>query len=347
MPRYRYQVQRFSPSNTPITPPNAFNITFETASTTKSIPLATGDWATHPAFTFGTTELNGIWVGKFETSYGNVANSVNETKYSDVYIKPNQYSLTNQSLSNQFLTAQDVWTQHNLTALTDTRMMRNDDWGAVTYLTTSAYGIGANEVWVNNANVNNFTIAGRAGNSVGAGSYTYPDLATAIADTANTNPYYNAIGPNASSTGNVYGVYDMSGGAWENTLSNYNKSVGSSGFSTGAATAFAANGTDIPDKYFNFYMNPPFTGSQYTDYNLCIWSTCGGQALYETTTVASVSGDFQSWFGSLSLFVSAGWPGSVRGGGFSSGSSSGLFANGQSVGVGYSYFGFRMVQSKF
>ena len=25
-------------------------------------------WATHPAFSFGNKELNGIWVGKFETT---------------------------------------------------------------------------------------------------------------------------------------------------------------------------------------------------------------------------------------------------------------------------------------
>jgi len=372
VPRYAYQVQRFSPSDPAIcgdgtttadtiTNPGgvcvnkgatAFNIAFETAIAPKSTPAATGDWATHPAFTFGTTELNGIWVGKFDTSYGTADyNTVNEVKTDSVYVKPDQFALTWQDIAYQFLTAQDVSTQHNLTASTDTRMMKNDDWGAVAYLATSGYGRGATEVWINNACYRGYPITGRTGSSVSAGNYCYPDIDSMIADTTGTHAYYSAIGPNASTTNNVYGVYDMSGGAWEQTLSNYNKATGSSGFVAGSTTAFSVSGTDVPDKYFNFYMNPPFSGYPDSNFGFCTWSICGGQATFETLAVSSVSSNNQSWFGDTSYFVYAGggsgsW--ALRGDAFGYGATAGLFANNMGPGgSAVSYVGFRIVQSKF
>ena len=66
-------------------------------------------------------------------------------------------------------------------------MMKNDEWGAVAYLSKSRYGKGAE--------------VDRNGNSsyyTGGGS---------------GNAYVNNVGQ--STTGTVYGAYDMSGGAWE------------------------------------------------------------------------------------------------------------------------------------
>ena len=59
IPRYRYKVLRFS-GNDPYVPAQNFTIEFENKQSTKAIPTANGTWATHPAFTFGTKELNGI-----------------------------------------------------------------------------------------------------------------------------------------------------------------------------------------------------------------------------------------------------------------------------------------------
>ena len=38
-------------------------------------------------------------------------------------------------------------------------------------------------------------------------------------------PYNAQLGAKSSSTGNVYGVYDMSGGAYENVMANYNNNL--------------------------------------------------------------------------------------------------------------------------
>ena len=79
--------------------------------------------------------------------------------------------------------------------------MKNDEWGAVAYLSKSKYGKQNEEVWINNSSS---FITGSAGNSTNAN-----------ADTGTTNDYTSTQGVKASTTGTVYGVYDMSGGAWE------------------------------------------------------------------------------------------------------------------------------------
>ena len=39
-----------------------------------------------------------------------------------------------------------------------------------------------------------------------------------------------ANGTGASTTGTIYGIYDMSGGSWEYVMANYNEIIGNSGF---------------------------------------------------------------------------------------------------------------------
>ena len=83
----------------------------------------------------------------------------------------------------------------------DTHLMKNSEWGAIAYLSKSAYGKGTEEIWINPAD--NCT-TGCAGDSVSS-SQTSGCLRT----------YDTANGVKASSTGTIYGIYDLSGGAWE------------------------------------------------------------------------------------------------------------------------------------
>src|SRR5574344_1205145 len=48
--------------------PRSITIEFEDANTTKKTGSTNGQKLTHPAFTYDVRELNGIWIGKFETS---------------------------------------------------------------------------------------------------------------------------------------------------------------------------------------------------------------------------------------------------------------------------------------
>src|SRR5574344_1012975 len=151
IPRYKYLLWNAQNGSSD---PQAISITFEDAATTKSAGTTNGTWLTHPAFTFGTTELNGIWVGKFENS-GSTTN---------LTIKPNVSSLRSTTVGDLFNATrnQELTYAANygiLSTQIDTHMMKNMEWGAVAYLTSSIYGrytdtstciTSGCEVWINN-----------------------------------------------------------------------------------------------------------------------------------------------------------------------------------------------------
>ena len=204
VPRYKYQLFNVEGAQTTA---QMINVEFENNSTSKSSGTQNGEWLTHPAFTFGETELNGIWVGKFESS-GTTDN---------ITIIPNVSSLRSQTVGKMFNASRAIETndKYGLDASTvDTHMMKNMEWGAVAYLTSSKYGIYIDastcinsecEVWINN---NSGYTTGCAGDSVSAAESTL------------CNAWNTATGVNASTTGNIYGIYDMSGGAWEYVMGN-------------------------------------------------------------------------------------------------------------------------------
>ena len=365
IPRYEYQVCRPNASDlvtgiaavgcpSDITTPYDFNIQFQKPHQTTAYDGTTvGGWATHPAFTFGTTDLAGIWVGKYETSSPDAISSTVTAAAAvtngTVRIKPNQNGLNYQNLSTQFATAQSFAnpTAPNYQGLnsttTDTRMARDADWGAATYLATSSYGKGAaNPVYINNclddttwSNFNKRT--GWSGTAADA-SYT----GDCVPGTNDTGAYQTAVGQQASTTGNPTGLYDMSGGNWEYTMGNFNHQQSSYGDYDGFGSA--ANFPDV--KYLDIYPNPPFIGTYYTNNNLCTWATCGGRALHETKTVQSVTSYDQSWGSDFSGFVDADSPWFVRGGFSVVGSYAGVFATGGGDGVADLSIGFRVVQSR-
>ena len=93
----------------------------------------------------------------------------------------------------------------------NSHLQKNTEWGAVTYLSKSKYGKENEEVWINNSS--NY-ITGAAGNS-----------AIASMDVGTTTDYTSAQGVKASTTGTVYGIYDMNGGCWEYVAAYINNST--------------------------------------------------------------------------------------------------------------------------
>ena len=251
------------------------------------------NWYTPDAFTLGDTELSGIWVGKFETS--NATQSQTNSTTPDPIIKPNVSSWRSISVSNIYNVGLKVSAEGNRYGFStnmNSHAMRNDEWGAVAYLSQSAYGklgnvnfIGANkEIYQNKSNQ---YITGCSYGSPSNGNtdygcqYTYDNN---IRDESGES----GKGVGASTTGTIYGVYDMSGGAWEYVMGNYNDVVGSSGFSEPLT---------LESKYYNKYTSS--TASE-----ACNGGVCYSHALSETA----------GWYGDYQTMVTQTNPWLLRGG---------------------------------
>ena len=107
---------------------------------------------------------------------------------------------------------------------TDSHMMKNSEWGAIAYLAQSKYGLNGTNIYINNVNLNNSTgaqsvyaVTGCTGATEDASS-----VATTITElnkrtTLGVYVWTQKSGTKASTTGTIYGIYDMSGGTWERT----------------------------------------------------------------------------------------------------------------------------------
>ena len=201
----------------------------ETEEITNTTPTP-GEWVVHPAFTNagngGFGNLTGIWVAKYEASSSSSSVVENPTATqlaidggSDtdtdlkVRVKPNVTSWRGITINNIFTVCRNLTSTGNSLANTtnlDSHMMKNIEWGACVYLSRSVYGKNG-EVWNNpyyNNSINYSPITGLCGNETNG-----KDNATT--NMSNTVKYNETGGGNASTTGNVYGIYDMAGGAWE------------------------------------------------------------------------------------------------------------------------------------
>ena len=230
--------------------------------------ISNNSWYTPDAFTFGSVELSGIWVGKFETSSSNPSadSGGGNTTDLDAMIKPNVTSWRNINVSNAFTVSQkmnDDGNRYGIESTTDTHMMKNSEWGAVAYLSQSKYGKLGN---TNYSGTNKEIYQNKSDQYITGCSYGAPS--------SNNNDYgcqyqynVNINGTGASTTGNIYGIYDMSGGANDYVMGNYNDVVGDSSFSEPLS---------IEVKYYNKYTSD--------DLNVaCNGSACISQGLSETT----------------------------------------------------------------
>ena len=269
-------------------------------------------YITHPVFTFGNTEVSGIWVGKFETGG-------TDTKPK---IKPNISSLRFQTVSEEFTTAQRFGTStYGMTSNVDAHMMKNSEWGAVAYLSHSRYGVNR-EIYINNS-AGFYT--GRSGGNVG-GSTAINTVYTSQTSTNQYNRYgfytwdgylleYNTntkssthdISKVASTTGNITGVYDMSGGAWEYVMGYY--SPASSTWGATESDNKAGFSSQPDSKYYDDYTTT-------NSLTACNGGICYGHGLSEVS----------NWYGDEAYFVSDSDPWFRRGGSCNFGSNVGAFS---------------------
>ena len=156
--------------------------------------------------------------------------------------------------------------------------------------------------------------------------------ASASSNTGTTNDYTSTQGVKASTTGNVYGVYDMSGGAWEYVaayVNNGNSSLTSYGNSLYTST---------DSKTKNVYAKG---SSDNNSSNYSANAGVYGDAVYETSANGNSSNG--SWYGDHSFFPYTSGPFFVRGGVYDNGSVTGVFCFGNNNGHGNSFYSFRPV----
>ena len=187
-----------------------------------------GDYYTHPAFTFGSDNVRGFWMGKFELTGSS----------SELTILPSVYALRNMFLSAYNTSVQNMQKADNIYGLntsrlnTDSHIITNMEWGAAAYLTHSKYGRCTNgsctTVSINNCSYCKTGVGARNGN----------ESNSTTTCTSSANQYNETIGILASTTSNITGIYDMSGGCYEYVMGNVSNTYDSYVFS-GGGSAFS------------------------------------------------------------------------------------------------------------
>ena len=205
------------------------------------------DYIIHPAFTadanygggFGNNNgtndngIAGIWIGKYEASLANKTDGTNivpssstdgNFKLADqadktIVTKPGYSSWRYLTIGNMYDNAKAYNT--NLKS----HMLKNSEWGAVAYLTESKYGRNGTEVRINNNGTTYYTGGG-------------------------AEKAYIENTPQ-SSTGNVYGIYDLSGNALEYVATGYSNqsSIGTTSGSNEYGTVYTTKSASTGYKY--------------------------------------------------------------------------------------------------
>ncbi len=296
-------------------------------------------WTNQPGFTFGGTELTGIWVAKFEaTAIEGITNGYtvsgscvagDNVTTKTIKILPNVQSWRCMQIGSMFTNIRNMETKSvygwdiasglqadgsftNDANNIDTHLIKNIEWGVVAYLSKSNYGQGENEIWINPAN--NFT-TGCAGDSVSSGETT-----------GCLRTYETSNGQKTSTTANLYGIYDISGGSWEYVSAYVDNGQAGSGASIIGSLL----------KYKDLYTVTTDNGA--TNYSNAAGKK--GDSVYEISD--NINGLY-SWFGDWNNMPNAGDPWFTRGSRFNDGSAAGAFYFAGYWGGSDSRIGFRPV----
>lgn len=193
IPRYKYSVN---------TADKSINVVFEKKSTTKSNGTATNtSYLTHPSFTFNSKELSGIWVAKYVASGTDVASG--STNSTGILFKSGLEPLIDLNVEEMFYNTRMMEAPSNIYGFTqtstsfpsnssgvivndsnniDAHLIKNTEWGAIALLSQSKYGINRK---IQNYNLNSNTLTGGG--------------------------LFSSVVSNGkqSTSGNIYGIYDM------------------------------------------------------------------------------------------------------------------------------------------
>ena len=297
IPRYKYVL--FNVHSESISP-REIQIEFQKETDTIYNGTQNGEYLTHPAFWWDNNsdgirdegeELAGIWVGKFKMAGAS----------SNPKMKPNLNSAINNNVKYLFDMSRNFKSTEYLSEIgvnsIDSHMTKNMEWGAVTYLSYSRYGI--------NSKISGQTSQKPTGRT---NNYTYDDFI--ILDENITRTKEPGTGTLSSTTGNIYGIYDMV----VLHSSSYEYVMGVMSDSSGAIlySKSGFNNSTMPEiKYYDLY------GA--SDVSITCSARKLGDATCETKGWHGGSTGFpsgtSSWFtrGSNSIFGSSSLTGTYKG----------------------------------
>lgn len=202
------------------------NITIQTSANSSVSEIATNsttDYILHPAFTWSTTALEGIWVAKYEASRQTAGTTSDQIGTGSLQVKKGVTTWRNISILDAWQETLKMNATGNMYGLkTDSTpgLISNAEWDATCYLARSVYG--KNEKIGNNTNSNMLTGVG---------------------------------GNETSTTGNVYGIYDLAGGTWEYVLGYLSSATSNTyvasfdSINSGYKTVYQGNSTDAQTNY--------------------------------------------------------------------------------------------------
>ncbi len=252
-------------------------------------------------------ELDGIWVSKFElTGSSDEPSSI-----------PNVESLRNLNVSSLFNVIANNMNGERATTLYgfsgnnyNSHMVKNSEWSLLSYLTQSKYGKYGNDKY---DGVNKEVYQNKSENYITGCSTGVPSN-----DVANYECTYrygvDGSGTGASSTGTIYGVYDLSGGADEYVMANLNNISGAasdetSGFNGNNNDNSTTTGTPFPSlNYIDNYQTIDATTA-------CGNTMCKGQNLIYT----------KNWYNDNIEFVTNEKAWLTRGASYKTGKEAGIF----------------------
>ncbi len=347
IPRYKYKIFNDGnyltqtgtlTNNTLPSKAQEIEVVFENKNTSASNGSTVGSFLTHPAFTAFNT--NGMWVGKFETGYKGSTDTASSQKNvnepGSVQIKPNVNSWRSIQVANAFYTSYDYRRDYN------SHMMKNTEWGAVAFLQHSKYG---SQVSVRINNNSNY-VTGYAATKEPTCGYTATneECNKYGTDASVTQPYNTSTGYLASTTGNITGVYDMSGGAWEYVMGIMLDKNGkpmsgrSSKYNSGFNGTFGCptcdsdtsglteltTGIAFPSdtRYYDAYA---YAENDETYNRRILGDATGEMGPFATATYGSQNRQIGSWYADEAWFVNRYYPWFRRSGVYTGGVDTGVF----------------------
>ena len=291
IPRYKYKLfdmGNYTGASSTIKPETSNAKNIEIIFENKNIEISNGDevgeYLSHPAFR--AFNVNGFWVGKFETT-GNMSN---------ITIKPNKKSFRGINVKTMFELSYS-YKRNN-----DSHMMKNTEWGAVAYLSLSKYGINK-DVNINN---NSEYLTGYSA-LITTDQSSYPGV---FGNSGENNQYNTETGYLASTTGNISGIYDMSGGAYEYMASYRDNGYTLAGFDSNQIATYEKN-------YFDIYS----INTTLSSYGYRILGDATGELgpFYYYNDSDNVGRLHNNWFSDGSAMVSEDLPWVIRSGSFNHG----------------------------